>query len=298
MRPAQSPRTPIGARPKFSVEPQSILLSRSKGMCNARNAETSDLQQEMDEVHATKLRNRYDQFQHYRGHASRNNWEELHTPTTGKAQVAKPAALSGNYDVITGEWSVRPSTEAVMHRERPKTAGEAQCLLGSRLGRRNDKYTRSSYDKRTNQWVVEEVAQGPKRVPHPSHVGDYDPIKQEWLKEPEDKRFLDRETSMSNGFGTRSRVGRKRIPLPPDIGRYNPITNTWILPPAEKKYENREAFPAQGQRGEQAMGKGRVEDEIKVRGSYDLIKNRWQDAPEDPRALDRAKTVVNVTRRL
>lgn len=286
----QSPRTPIGSRSGNAVEAQSIMLSKPRGMCNARNMETTEAQAIRDELHARKLRNRYEQFERYHGRASRNNWEEAPAPT-GKAQVAKPAALSGNYDVITGEWSVLPSMDDVANRERPKTAGER-----SMLGRRNDKYTRSCYDKRTNQWVEEEVPHGPKRVPHPGHVGDYDPVKQQWIKEPEDKRFLDRETTFSNGFGTTRAVGRKRIPLPPDIGRYDPITNKWILPPADKKFENREAFPAQGQRGREAMGKARVDAETEIRGIYDPIKNTWTEPPQDPRALDRMKSSINLTR--
>lgn len=281
----------MGARPRFSVEAQSIVLSKPRGMCNAGNDETTELQAARDELQLRRLRNRYEQFERYHGYASRNNWEEA-TTQTGKAQVAKPAALSGNYDVITGEWSVQPSKESVMNRERPKTAGDR-----SMLGRRSDKYTRSCYDKRTNQWVVEEVPHGQKKVPHPGHMGDYDPVKQQWIKEPEDKRFLDREARSGSGFGRTSRsVGRKRIPLPPDIGRYDPITNKWILPPRDRKYENREAFPAQGQRGIEAMGKARVEVESSIRGIYDPIKNTWVEEPRDPRALDRMRSFVNLTR--
>ena len=294
MRCNQSPRTPLGAKPRYAVEQQSIILSKNRNGGNIHNLETSDWQQAQDSLHDMKLRERWNMFEQYRGNASRNNWEELCSPTTtGKARVAKPAALSGNYDVITGEWNIKPSVEKVMQRERPQSA-DARSMLG----KRNDKYTQSSYDKKTNQWVVEDVAHGPKRVPHPAHVGDYNPIKQEWIKEPVDKRFLDRDTTINHGFGNKYKMGRKRIPLPPDIGRYNPITNTWILPPSDKKFENREAFPAQGRRASQAIGKGRVEIEQKVRGTYDPIKNKWLDAPEDPRAHDRAKSVLNVTRQI
>ena len=114
-----------------------------------------------------------------------------------------------------------------------------------------------------------------RKTNYPRRIGEYDPVKHEWVQEPADKVYetrTDGESVEAMRGGTGGFTKR--------VGVYDPICHAWSAQPEDAAYSGR-AGSAPGETTARREGEARV-------GVYDPIRHSWTVAPTDARYVDRA----------
>ena len=189
---------------------------------------------------------------------------------------------SDSWDPILHDWRHEPSEEERLNRELSTSAGDNRDLSGNLVLQQAEK-------------------QHLKRIPYPPHIGKYNPITNEWIIAPSDKRFHNREKErqMKRHVGLHAHAGsehydlinhkwttdcsdlssytqqehvRQREEQERKFGRYDPIKGVWQAEPNDPAVKVNDYLVQKGKKRLDVPG---------GLGQYDPVKNEWTVPPEE-----------------